>query len=152
MHRNPQVRRVSKVLTNMTNVDANTNEKIAAVAEQGANLTPQAAPSKKMDRHHKGASKTKKPIKAAAPEKQTKAKQKTAKATRKAAAPRNQRKSAKILELIGRAKGATLSEIMKLNPQRVTRGDQHLRDGGIPDNAPNLRSHEFSGRIIRVLV
>ncbi len=98
----------------MTNVEANTNQKIAAVAEQGANLTPQAAPSKKMDRHHKGASKTKKPIKATAPEKQTKAKRKTAKATRKAAAPRNQRKSAKILELIGRAKGATLSEIMKL--------------------------------------
>ncbi len=81
----------------MTN--AETTGKAAAVAEQGA------------DTAKKGARKS---AKAAAPAKD-KAGKKAAKPERavKSAAPRAASKGAKILEMIGRAKGATLAEIMK---------------------------------------
>ena len=95
----------------MTN--AETNDKAAAVAEQGAHVAPEKAPAKKGASQKKGAPKAKKSAKAAAPKKETKASKKAAKPERKATAPRAENKGAKILDMIGRAKGATLAEIMK---------------------------------------
>src|SRR5579863_987397 len=51
--------------------------------------------------------------KAAAHKKGAKASKKPARPDRKATAPRAESKGTKILEMIGRAKGATLAEIMK---------------------------------------
>ena len=96
----------------MTN--AETNDKAAALAEQGAHVAPEKAPSKKGASQKKGAPKAKKSAKAPAPKKQAKASKKaTAKSERKATAPRAESKGAKILDMIRRAKGATLAEIMK---------------------------------------
>jgi hypothetical protein len=95
----------------MTN--AETTDKAAAVAEQGANIAPEKASSKKGASQKKGAPKVKKSAKAAAPKKEAPASKKAAKPERKATAPRAESKGAKILEMIGRAKGASLAEIMK---------------------------------------
>ena len=97
----------------MTN--AETNDKAAAVAEQGATVAPEKAPSKKGASQKKGAPKPKKSAKAVAPKKEAKASKKAAKPERpaKATAPRAESKGAKILDMIARAKGATLAEIMK---------------------------------------
>src|SRR5579875_377700 len=83
--------------TTMTNTE--TTGKAAAVAEQGAETAKKGA---------------RKSAKAAAPAKD-KAGKKAAKPERaaRAAAPRTESKGAKILEMIGRPKGATLTEIMK---------------------------------------
>lgn len=98
----------------MTNAEANTTEQTAAVAEQGAPVAPEKAPSKKGASQKRNAPKAKKTAKAAKPKKQAKPSKKAApKPERKAAAPRAESKGAKILEMIGRAKGATLAEIMK---------------------------------------
>ena len=95
----------------MTNAETNT---AATVAEQGAHVAPEKAPSKKGASQKKGAPKAKKSAKAAAPKKEAKpSKKAAAKPERKATAPRAESKGAKILEMIGRAKGATLAEIMK---------------------------------------
>lgn len=100
----------------MTN--AETNDKAAAVAEQGAPVAPEKAASKKAPTQKKDAPKAQKTAKgaktkAAAPKKEAKASKKAAKSERKATAPRAESKGAKILEMIGRPKGATLAEIMK---------------------------------------
>src|SRR5262249_9325853 len=93
----------------MTNAEATTNETAATVAEQGASVTPTEAVSKKGARPKKSAPKAKKSAKAAKPATK-KAAKKAAKAEK---TPRAESKGAKILDLIGRAKGATLAEIMK---------------------------------------
>jgi hypothetical protein len=99
--------------------NADTNDKNAAVAAQGAPVAPEKAPSKKGASQKKGAPKGQKTAKggkakAAAPKKEAKASKKAAKpAPAKATAPRAESKGAMILEMIGRAKGATLAEIMK---------------------------------------
>jgi hypothetical protein len=120
----------------MNNVE--TNDKDAAVAAQGAHVAPEKASSKKGASQKKGAPKAKKSAKGgkgakggkatATPKKTPKphakaskkaAGKKAAKSPAKsarpkeAAAPRPESKGAKILGLIGRAKGATLAEIMK---------------------------------------
>src|ERR1700693_2359566 len=101
----------------MTNAETNT---AAAVAEQGAHVAPEKAPSKKGATQKKGAPKGQKKAKggkakAAAPKKEAKAAKKAAKPVpaKKASAPRAESKGAKIIDMIGRAKGATLAEIMK---------------------------------------
>lgn len=99
----------------MTNAETNT---AATVAEQGAQGAPKKASSKKQATRAKGAPKGRKTAKggkAAAPKKATPAAKKTPKAarTKEAAAPRAESKGAKVLELIARAKGATLAELMK---------------------------------------
>jgi hypothetical protein len=100
----------------MNNAEANT---AATGAEQGANVAPEQAPSKKGATQKKGAPKGRKTAKGGkpkgtAPKKEVKSGKKAAKsATKEASAPRAESKGAKILELIGRAKGATLAEIMK---------------------------------------
>lgn len=117
--------------------NAETNDKAtdtaAAVAAQGAPVAPEKAPAKKGASQTKNAPKAKTGAKGgkatATPKKQAKA-GKTAKVTKKpakssakpaakparanrATSPRPESKGAKILGLIGRAKGATLAEIMK---------------------------------------
>ena len=104
--------------TNMTNAEANT---AATVAEQAATVAPEKASSKRDASRKKGATKARKVAtggkrKAAAPKKQAKAGKKAAKPARTKEAtstPRAESKGAKILELIGRPKGATLPEIIK---------------------------------------
>ena len=90
----------------------------AAVAEPGADVAPKKASSKKGATQKKGASKGQKSAKgkapAAAPKKEAKAGKKAKPAHAKVAStPRAESKGAKILELIGRPKGATLAEIMR---------------------------------------
>ena len=85
----------------------------AAVAEQGAPVAPAKAASKKAATLKKGAPKGKETAKGAKPKKAAKATKKAAKPERKSAAPRAESKGAKILDMIARAKGATLAEIMK---------------------------------------
>jgi hypothetical protein len=90
----------------------------ATVAAQGAHGAPERAPSKKGASQKKGAPKGAKPAKgkakAPALKKNAKAAKKPTKAGReKATTPRSESKGAKILEMIGRAKGATLAELMK---------------------------------------
>ncbi len=111
-------------MTRNTMTNAETNDKAAAVAEQGAQVAPEKAPSKKGASKKDGAPKAKKAAKggkakAAAPKKEAKAggkaakPAKAAKTPKKASTPRAESKGAKILEMIGRAKGATLAEIQK---------------------------------------
>jgi hypothetical protein len=111
---------------NMTTAETNATDKTAAVAAQGAHVAPEKAAGKKAASQKNGAPKAKKTAKggkqgakakASAPKKAAtagaKVGAKAAKAARKSAAPRAESKGAKILEMIARAKGATLAEIMK---------------------------------------
>jgi hypothetical protein len=111
----------------MTTAETNATDKPAAVAAQGAHVAPEKAPAKKGASQKNGAPKGKKTAKGAkhgakakaAPKKAAKtgagASKKAAKpnTAKTAAAPRAESKGAKILEMIARAKGATLAEIMK---------------------------------------
>ena len=103
----------------MKNAEANTTEHAATVAEQGATVAPEKASSKKGATQKKGAPKGQKTAKGgkakAAPKKEAKSGKKAGKPARanEASTPRAESKGARILELIGRAKGATLAEIMK---------------------------------------
>src|SRR5260370_11516751 len=90
--------------TNMTNAETNT---AATVAGQGAHVAPEKAPSKKGATQKKGAPKGKKAAKGGKA-KAGKTATKPARA-KEASAPRPESKGAKILDLIGRAKGATLA-------------------------------------------
>ena len=97
----------------MTN--AETNTAAAVVAEQGAHVAPEKAPSRKRASQKKGAPEGRKAAKGnktkPAPKKEAKAGKKTAKPARskEATAPRSESKGAKILEMIGRSKGASLA-------------------------------------------
>jgi hypothetical protein len=108
-----------KGFTTMKTAVATTTENAATVAEQGAPVAPETASSKKGASQKKDAPKGQKTAKggkaqAAMPKKGAKAGKKAAKpATKEASAPRPESKGAKILELIGRPKGATLAEIQK---------------------------------------
>ena len=100
----------------MTNADTNT---AATVAEQGATVAPEKARTKKGASPKKGAPKGQKAAKGGkakvAPKKQAEASKKVTKAVlaKEATTPRPESKGAKILDLIGRPKGATLAELMK---------------------------------------
>jgi hypothetical protein len=98
----------------MTNAEATITENAASFAEQGAHVAPEKASSKKGTSQKKGAPKAKKGAKAAKSKKEAKAGKKVKPAPAKeASTPRAESKGAKILELIGRPKGASLTEIQK---------------------------------------
>lgn len=90
----------------MTN--AETNDTAATVAQQGATVAPEKTSSKKAARQPKGAPKGEKMASSA----QRRKGAKTGKKPASRATVRTQSKGARILEMIGRAKGATLAEIM----------------------------------------
>ena len=93
----------------MTTMNAETTDSGAGVAPQGASVAPEGATPTKTGARKKGAPKTPKAAvgsKAAKPKKGKKA------ATRPEPAPHTNSKSEKILQMIGRAKGATLADIM----------------------------------------
>jgi Protein of unknown function (DUF3489) len=109
-----------KGFTTMKIAEAATTERTTAVAEQGAPVAPEKATSKKGASQKKDAPKGQNPSKggkapAAATKKEAKAGKKAEKPalTKETSTPRAESKGAKILALIGRAKGATLAEIMK---------------------------------------
>src|SRR5271167_3440796 len=100
----------------MTN--AETTDKAVTVGEQGAHVAPEKAVSKKGATRKKGLPKGQKAAKGAknkavVPKKEAKRGKKAARA-KEATTPRGETKGAKILAMIGRAKGATLDEIMKV--------------------------------------
>jgi hypothetical protein len=101
----------------MTNAEATIAENAATVAELGAHVAPEKASSKKGASTKKGAPKGQKAAKSkakAAPKKEGKAGKKAKLAhAKEASTPRAESKGAKILELIGRPKGASLAEIVK---------------------------------------
>ena len=86
----------------MTNAEANT---AAPVAAQGAHVAPEKGASKKGASRKKGAPQGAKVARKAA--------RKAAKPAPGKAKPRAESKGAKVQEMIRRAKGATLAEIMK---------------------------------------
>ena len=105
-----------KDTTYLTTAETTATDKAAAVAAQGAHVAPEKALAKKAASHKNGAPKAKKTAKgakakAAAPKKTVKAGAGTSKKAAKPAAPRAESKGAKILEMIARAKGATLAEL-----------------------------------------
>jgi hypothetical protein len=103
----------------MKNAEATATHTAATVAEQGATVAPEKAPSKKGASRKKGTPKGQHAAKGGKTKPAAKNKAKTGKkaakpaGTRKASAPRAESKGAKILEMIGRGKGATLAEIMR---------------------------------------
>jgi hypothetical protein len=103
----------------MKNTEATATDTAATVAEQGATVAPEKAPAKKGASQKKGTPKGQHAAKGGktkpAAKKKAKNGKKAAKPTRtkKASLPRAESKGAKILGMIGRTKGATLTEIMK---------------------------------------
>ena len=96
----------------MKNAEATATDTAATVAEQGATVAPEKAPAKKGASQKKSAPKGHKAAKGRKTKPVAKKTPKPAR-TKKASAPRAESKGAKILEMIARAKGATLTEIMK---------------------------------------
>ena len=100
----------------MTNAEATITENAAAVAEQGAHVAPEKASSKKSTSQKRSAPKGHKAAKSkakASRKKEAKAGKAKPAPAKGAGPPRAESKGAKILELIGRPKGATLAEIQK---------------------------------------
>jgi hypothetical protein len=103
----------------MKNTEATTTTEAATVAEQSAQGAPEKTATNKAASQKKGAPKGQTAAKsantkAAAPKKEAKAKKASKPApAKKTTAPSAESKGAKIVEMIGRAKGATLAEIMK---------------------------------------
>jgi hypothetical protein len=100
----------------MKNAEATATDTAATVAEQGATVAPEKAPSKKGATQKKGAPKGPHAAKGRktkpAAKKKAKTRKKAAKPTR-VSTPRADSTGAKILAMIGRTKGASLAEIMK---------------------------------------
>ena len=92
----------------MTN--AETNDTAATAAAQGATVAPEKTSSKKAAKRTKGAPKGEKTASSA----QRRKRANTGKKPASRATVRTQSKGARILEMIGRAKGATLAEIMSV--------------------------------------
>jgi len=98
----------TRTTTTMKNKEAKTTE-TAPVAEQ--QVAPERAVSKKAASQKKGTPKAQKTAKSKKAKKEGKTKKNVAKP--KPSPPRAESKGAQILEMIGRAKGATLAELMQ---------------------------------------
>jgi hypothetical protein len=85
----------------------------AAVSEQGASGAPGKPSSKKGATRRKAAPKCQPAVKDAKLQKETSRGKKAPKTAAQNVAPRPESKGAKILEMLRRAKGATLAELMK---------------------------------------
>ncbi|HEY4364198.1 MAG TPA: DUF3489 domain-containing protein [Bryobacteraceae bacterium] len=93
--------------------NAETNDTSAHVGAHAAHVAPvKASPDKRANRKN-GAPKAKKAANTAKPKKNARTKKPAAKPGRTVAEPRAESKGARILAMIRRAKGASLSEIMK---------------------------------------
>jgi hypothetical protein len=110
----------AKRIKTMKNAEATNTTETAAVAEQGAQVAPEKAPSKKGASQKKGAPKANKGAKKAAKQAKAAPKQAKAKVASKKAAkvkeakvPREFSKKNIILDLLRRPKGATMAEIAK---------------------------------------
>jgi hypothetical protein len=104
----------------MNSLEATTTEQTATVAEQGAHVAPEKASSKKgatkktdAATRQKGAKSKGKPNPAGPKEAKPKKVRKAATGTKQAATLRPESKGAKVLDLISRANGASLAELMK---------------------------------------
>jgi hypothetical protein len=105
----------------MTNTETRNTEPAAAVAEQGPTVAPEKVPSQKGATRKKGAPQGQKmanrrKAKAGAPKKPAQTGKRAVQSPRSnpTHTPRAQSKGTKILEMIGRPKGATLADIMKI--------------------------------------
>jgi len=102
--------------TIMKTTEATTTTEAATVAEQGAQGAPEKPTANRAATQKRGTPKGQTAAKGAntkaAPKKEAKAK-KAAKPAKRTTAPRAESKGAQIIEMIGRAKGATLAEIVK---------------------------------------
>lgn len=92
----------------MSTKNAETNDSAAAVTAEGAAVAPETSVATKTASRKKSTPKGAKTVKGA---KSGKSAQKVGKAKRETKSPRAGSKTATILDLIGRAKGATLAEI-----------------------------------------
>jgi len=90
-----------------------TTDKAATVAEQGARVAPETAPSKKGASKKKGAAKAKKAAKGAKAKAGVPKKEAKAAPPRKDATEPRSNKKAEVIAMMKRAKGATLAEIME---------------------------------------
>src|SRR5437899_1456365 len=106
---NQVLRKGARKEARSTMINEQASDTAAAVTAEGATGAPQKSASKKVASQRKGSPKKRKPGTAAKATKQAKTETKS---LRKAASPRAQGKGKMILEMIGRPKGATLSEIM----------------------------------------
>jgi hypothetical protein len=103
----------------MKNAEATATDTAATVAEQDATVAPEKSSSKKGASQKKGAPKGQHAAKSAKTKAEPKKNAKAGKASKPArnkatSTPRAESKGARILEMIGRTKGATLAEIMKI--------------------------------------
>src|ERR1043166_6119922 len=105
---NRHARSAQKRMSSMTN--AETSDKAATVAEQGAHVASEKAPAKRDATKTKGAPKAKKSTKAVEPKKAGKARRA---GTQKRVTEARSNKKAEDLAMMKRAKGATLAEIME---------------------------------------
>src|ERR1035441_5125495 len=111
----------AKRINTMKNAEATNTTETAAVAEQGAQVAPEKAASKKAASQKKNAPKANKGAKKAAkqakvaPKKQAKEKVASKKAAKvkEAKVPRQFWKKSIVLDLLSRSKGATMAEIAK---------------------------------------
>ena len=97
----------------MKNAEATNTTETAAVAEQGAQVAPEKAASKKAASQKKGAPKANKGAKKAAKQAKAAVASKKAAKVKEAKVPREFSKKNIILDLLRRPKGATMAEIAK---------------------------------------
>jgi hypothetical protein len=107
-----------RITTTMKNAEATNTTETAAVAEQGAPVAPEKAPSKKAASQKKSAPKAKQGAKKAGPKakaakKEAKPAAKKAAKTTESAGPREGTKTAQVIAMLQRKGGATLAEIME---------------------------------------
>jgi hypothetical protein len=93
----------------MTNAETATTANPAVVPDQGANVAPEKASSKKGATQKKNAPKAQKGAKGAKPKREAK----VAKKATAQPAPQPGNKKAEVIAMMKRAKGATLAEIME---------------------------------------